>query len=325
MKDRGWLMSLKIWLGLFFCNLLWSLNPTIAKQVIEEIGPYYTAWFKYSVALAAYLGVMGWICFLDFKKKSKITPVFMPMKVNKDLITVACIGAATCFLSPMTQMLGLKNSSAVNNVILVAFEPIFTVVFGWVIFRESLSQWHFLSFFLATIGFLFLSHVFGNGFFIDPSISKTFGYGDCALLVAVAGESLYSVLARDLVKTYSGSVIFGTAVLVGVILLSLAVLPWQGLPPLGRVSWVGVGAIVWLGVMGTAIPYLYWIYALSQSVSIGSVVLSLFLQPLLGAVAAVVFLNEPLGLHQWVGGFMILLAVSIQIMAERSGCRYLEE
>jgi drug/metabolite transporter (DMT)-like permease len=309
-------MPLTTWIGLLLCNIAWSINPSIAKRIIQEVGPQHAAWLKYSVALTTYVVVMICRRFGSRGSGQRQAALFMPAKPRKDLLAVVMIGFATCFVSPMTQMFGLQASTAVNNSILVTFEPIFTVIFGWMIFGERLSKSHYLSFLLAIIGFLFISNVFMSFAVGKQAQSPAIGYGDLILLIAIAGEAIYSVLARRLTKTYPGPMIFGTAMLVGVVLLSLLVLPWKGLPAFGKLSLTGWIAVAWLGIMGTAAPYLYWLYALNRSLSLGSVVLSLFLQPLIGTLTAVLFLGEPFGANQLIGGVLIVLAVTSQILAE---------
>ncbi len=310
-------MSTMTWMGLILCNLVWAINPTIAKQIMRDVGPEHTALLKYTVALGFYLIFMIFLRFSHRKTRRKAKPILMPAYPRAELWTVVAIGFATCFLSPMTQVFGLQASSAANNCILVTFEPLFTVLFGWILYRERLSHSHYGSFFLATLGFLFLSRFLNadlSGFRV-PSFQ--IGSGDFILLIGVACEALYSVLARRLTRNHSGSTIFGTAMLVGVVLLAAVILPWKGLPPLHRLSFSGWLTVVWFGVFGTAVPDLYWLYALSRSLSLGSVVLSLFLQPLIGTAVAVAFLGEKLGTHHLIGGALILSAVLFQILAEK--------
>ncbi len=305
-------MKFTTWIGLILCNLVWAVNPTIAKRIIAVVGPEQTALLKYLIALLSYVFIAG--MFRVYSKKA--APLWMPTRPRKDLIIVGVIGFATCFISPMTQVFGLQASSAVSNCILVTFEPLFTVLFGWILYREHLTRSHFASFLLALTGFLFLSQILE----LDSFSLKTFAVrvesGDFILLIGVACEALYSVLARPLTKTYPGSTLFGTAMLFGVILLAGVVIPWKGLPPLHQLSTKGWLTVLWFGIMGTAVPYLYWLYALRSSLSLGSVVLSLFLQPLIGTAVAALFLGEKLGTHHYIGGGLILSGVLFQIFAE---------
>ncbi len=309
-------MSPWTWIGLILCNLVWAVNPTIVKRLIQEVGPEHTAFLKYAVGLVAYMVILGGLRLFPRKKSHRITPLWMPLLPKKDFLTVVAIGIATCFLSPLTQVIGLQVSSAANNCILVTFEPLFAVLFGWLFFRERMNQSHYGSFLLATLGFLFISKVLDFDSFDFKTNLIKFEVGDLILLVGVACEALYSVLARHLTRNYAGSTIFGTAMLVGVILLALVIFPWKGLPPLHHLSTQGWITAIWFGVFGTAIPYLYWLYALSKSHSIGSVVLSLFLQPLIGTAVAVAFLGEKLGPQHLIGGSLILGGVLFQILAE---------
>jgi len=80
-----------------------------------------------------------------------------------------------------------------------------------------------------------------------------------------------------------------------------------GWPQLGLFSWLVIG---WLAVMVTVVPYLLWFHGLSKIP--GSVAAStLFVQPLLGTMLAVVLLHERLTLFTVVGGLLIILSVFV--------------
>jgi threonine/homoserine efflux transporter RhtA len=93
------------------------------------------------------------------------------------------------------------------------------------------------------------------------------------------------------------------------------ILPWKGLPDFAGLSLRCWMAVLWLSIIGTTIPYLYWLHALNRTFSIASVVLSLFLQPLIGSAAGFLFLGEHFAMHQLAGGAMIIGAVAFQVVA----------
>lgn len=302
----------KTWIGLFLCNLAWAMNPSAAKIIIGEIGPEFTAWFKYTGALIAYFVIISLVKLRKIQYPKQIR-FFIKPKTRQDLKAVLSIGLTTCFLSPLTQMKGLTSSTAINNSLLVSFEPLFIVFFSWILLGERLYIRHIASFCLALFGFALLSKLpqlySGTGIFFQS--------GDLMLLGAIGAESIYSVLGKDLTKSYPPREIFGSAITIGAALLTLIISIQAGSPPLSALTVQGWIAIAWLGPIGTAATYLFWLYSLNQGLGLSSIVLTLFLQPVFGAIAGSVLLHEPLEIHQSLGAALIIFAVLLQIRLER--------
>lgn len=302
-------MTTRAFFALILCNVVWSANPTAGKLIIQEVGPGSAAWLRYASSFVFYLVMVR-----TLRRGPWFGSVWIRARSPRDWGLVSIIGLSTCFLSPLTQMLGLSESTAMSNAILVSFEPIFTVLLGWVFLRERLRRSHGLSFLLAILGFSLLSGFPGpeNG----ASESVTAWRGNLLLLIAVACESLYSVVARPLLSRHSGTAIFGSAMAVGCLALSILVGAREGIPQLGALSWKGWLGVLWFGPIGTAIPYLIWLRVLKGPVPLGSMVLTLFLQPFVGSLIGAWFLGEALHASQLVGGTLILLAVIFQVLAD---------
>jgi drug/metabolite transporter (DMT)-like permease len=118
-------------------------------------------------------------------------------------------------------------------------------------------------------------------------------------------------LARRLTATYAPLALFGTALFLGVMSLSLICSVWAGaffFPEWHHFTWKSLVALLWLGPIGTAGAYLYFMFLLVE-LPVMSVTLFLFLQPLAGAVWGYVFLGDRLSVTQIFGGALILLAV----------------
>ena len=69
------------------------------------------------------------------------------------------------------------------------------------------------------------------------------------------------------------------------------------------------------GSSGTAVGYLVWMMALSRA-PVASIVLTLFIQPVLGPIWGAIFLGERLSFSQALGSAWILLAVFGQAWGE---------
>src|SRR5205814_2164088 len=120
----------------------------------------------------------------------------------------------------------------------------------------------------------------------------------------------YTIRSKSMLVKHSPLVVTAAAI-VGSIAVWGPVAGWEvlhtGWPQLDLTSWL---AIVWLAVVTTVIAYLAWFYGLSRAS--GSIAAStLFIQPLLGTLLAIVLLNELLTLFTIVGGLLIIFSVYV--------------
>jgi drug/metabolite transporter (DMT)-like permease len=138
-------------------------------------------------------------------------------------------------------------------------------------------------------------------------------------LSALIGEASYSVLSLKLVDRYQPLGIFGSALAVGVGILTLSTLAIEGpymFFELSHLSWKSLCGLLWLGPMGTALAYFYWMSVLREA-SVASLALTLFIQPVLGAVWGYAFLGETLSGAQAMGAIFIITGVMTQSVAGR--------
>jgi O-acetylserine/cysteine efflux transporter len=128
------------------------------------------------------------------------------------------------------------------------------------------------------------------------------------------GEASYSIAGRHLLTRHRPVGIFGSALVVGVAFLT-AVLLLKGGPHLflglSGLTWRSSFALLWLGPIGTAFAYFYWLIALTEA-PVASLALTLFIQPVCGSLWGYFFLGERLSTLQAAGGVLILAAVSFQ-------------
>jgi len=312
-------MPVSIWVALIFCNVLWALNPTLAKILIHDVGPVWTAWIRCFGALSAYLiwkSTRWWVARASTSLHERSSYFFLKPKSKGEFFDLGMIGLATFLVSPLTQMSGLVSSTAVNNSLLVALEPLFTALFGWVFLKDRLNRAHLFSFTLALVGFSFLSRLIPQATWGSGALSLT--GGDFILVIATAGEAAYSIFARKLMKNHPAPLIFGTALGFGVALLTIIALAQEGgLPPLQKLSGPGAFAALWIGPVGTMLTYLFWLNVLQKGGAIGAMALTLFVQPVVGVLVGFFFLKEQLTLWQALGASIILTAVLIPDLINR--------
>lgn len=294
-------MNWRLLLALVLCNALWGMNPIMGKFLLQDFSPLQTAWLRYAasfvaLALVLVVGELGSVAALRLAKpKSRHVQFWL-----------CCLGLVTFFASPLLQYSGLSKAPASINALLVAFEPIFAVFLAWIVLHERLHMRQWIAFALSLCGFVLLNP---NGF----STVGTEGslVGSVLLLLVMPCEAFYTLASRILRTELSSINIFAFSLAWGFLLLSIVVGVKDGFPSLGHLHWHSLFGLLWLGPLSTCFGYIFWSLALKNA-PIAPVVLTLLVQPLVGAVAGVAILHESLGLVQCLGGLVILGALLVQ-------------
>jgi drug/metabolite transporter (DMT)-like permease len=303
-------MSVNVLAGLILCNLIWSAHPAMAKLVLADVSPALTAWLRYLSALVAYLVA------IPFVQKKGLGPVFLRPRNMRDGLLIVAVGFMAFCLAPLLQMTGLQSSRATDNALIVAMEPLMTVALARVVLGERLSQLHYFAFSLALTGFALLSGVLSG---MDASGTSSNFSGNLLMLAALIGEASYSVLSLKLIDRHAPMGVFGAALVSGVGILTLSTFAIEGpsmFYELSHLSWKSVSGLLWLGPMGTAFAYFYWMSVLREA-SVASIALTLFIQPVLGALWGYAFLKESLSGVQVLGAIFIITGVMTQSVVGR--------
>lgn len=273
--------------------------------MLADVSPDLAAWCRYTSALLAYLlFTFFWAAFRG-RPDSEKEPLFIP--ISKSVLLIGFMGFC---LSPILQLIGLNDSRATDNALIVAMEPLFTVFAAWIFLKEKIPRALLVSFFFALIGFALLTGLTPGQLGSDRSHLA----GNLLILLSLTGEACYSVSGRRLLKKYRPIGVFGSALGVGVVFLTLALLLRGGMQVFGGFSHLTVKsslALLWLGPLGTAFAYFYWLIALVEA-PVASLALTLFIQPVCGSIWGYIFLGERLNALQTAGGVLILAAVSFQ-------------
>ncbi|MCC6490413.1 MAG: DMT family transporter [Candidatus Hydrogenedentes bacterium] len=299
MKRLGHAGGIPILAGLFVANVLWAANPVMTKYLLADFEPLQVAWLRVT-ASAAVLGI-GWFAFAAPKQTGK------PSAGDGVFFRAALMGAIVFYLTPLLITYGLDASVAKHNSLITGMEPVVTIVLAWIILRERLGARRWLTVLIALAGFILLSGGAGG----DGSTS--YFLGDMLLLTAMAGEAMYSIIGKDMVRRVHPVAILAIALATGALCLSLQLAVTGALPHASQFTPRGLGALLWAGPVATAGCYAYWLACL-RHIPVHAAALSLFLQPLLGAVLGYTLMHDRLSAMQWTGGGMILLGLAVHVM-----------
>lgn len=308
-------MTLSALILLIFCNLIWAANPAMSKVLMSVCTPLQVAWLRYLSAGVAMVVLMTFVP----RFRPERQQVEESFRSKNDLLLLLLIGFLTFFASPLMQMKGLSLSRATDNAILIAIEPLITVALAALFLKERLSKRQIVAFGVAVLGFSLLS---GLGFSLQTTSPMLQGsvrsaaLGNVLMVLSLVGEGAYSVCARPLLKTKSPQVIFSLALSFGILMLSTVFIFGVDLPPVStfnRDHWM---ALIWLGPAGTACGYLLWMVVMKK-IEVSRMVLTLFVQPLVGTLIGFLFLGERLSGAQWIGGLLIITSLALDVFGPK--------
>jgi drug/metabolite transporter (DMT)-like permease len=273
----------------------------MGKILMREFPPLQVSWWRYSSALVA--AVIA-VVILSRRNRPPVNAKVMPW--------VFAMGLFTFFGSAVLQYRGLSLSTSSANALIVAMEPLFATLLAWIFLRESLRWQQGISFLIALAGFSLLSNLHPAD--IRGSFAL-FNFGNFLLLLTMPLEAMYSIISRKVAGRIDPLHLFAGALTCGFALLTIYVLLAPGLPghlPSTPQAWL---AVLWLGPLGTTLTYVFWTLALANA-SVAAVSLTLFVQPILGALFGTFFLGERMTAWQALGGALILVALVLQTLHE---------
>jgi drug/metabolite transporter (DMT)-like permease len=289
------------------------MHPVMGKVLLAQFTPVQVAWMRYGSAFLAYWAfVVGRCLFFSKSKRSsfgrlKEFVVFSPS--GRDNFLIFFLGAMAFCFSPLIQNLGLAQSLASENAMIVAMEPVVTAAFAWLLLKENVNSADIVAYFFAFLGFVCLASP--ETFSGTAQSTNSHFLGNFLILISLLGEAVYSILGKKLSGTYSPLALFGSALTFGVACL-IGVVSYiddrSVALHFSQMDWKSILAILWIGPLGTAGGYLYYMFALSES-SVVSTALLLFLQPLAGTFFGFFFMGDQFKLVQSVGSGLILFAL----------------
>ncbi len=296
--------------GLFFCNLIWSLNPVMGKFALGSMSPGTVAFWRYSTALLVFVAA-----FPQARSETWAALKSLVGPSRRDSALLILLGFLTFCFSPLAQLNGLHLSNASSNALIVAFEPLMTVAFAVLFLRERLRSNQKAALALALMGFLLVSRL-GDLGATEGSAAPSRGVvlaalGNALIFFSLTGEASYSVLGKALMLRLGAVRVFGAVLAIGTLFLALALALGLDVAPPAQAQewgWKAIFGILWMGPIGTAIPYFYWMRVL-EVVPVSTMALTVFLQPLFGVLWGMLFLGEALSISQILGGSLIALAV----------------
>lgn len=276
-------------------SVIWG-GTFIAGRVIQpEISPLLSATLRFlfasiSLILVLFLGRIGW------KRISM-----------KQFYQIMVLGGSGVFIYQILFFYGLQIIPASRAALLVAINPAMIALISFILWKEKISFKKGCGISLCVIGaVILLSDKAPNT--DDFMINK----GDLAILGCVISWGVYTVAGKNVIQEIGALHTVTYAVLFGTVLLILTSIYVEEIN-FEALSLLSVGDLVslsYLGILGSAIAYVWYYQGVSQlgAAGAGSFIA---LNPLSAVIIGTIFLNEKMSSMIILGGGLIILGIMI--------------
>jgi drug/metabolite transporter (DMT)-like permease len=289
-----------MWLTLAACQTIWAGSYVAMKFAGAELPVGAVVTLRVAIASLLFLPLV-------FRNG-------FPHIAGRDWALIAGLGALNFTISPSLQVASLRYTQAIDLSILVAVEPIMTVLLAAVVLRERLGPRTRAAGAIALAGTLVLSGVVGAP---GAEVTRERLIGNGMYIAATLCEISVTLAGGRLARRYDPLAAMGLMKMAG--FAAAAVLyagVWSDVS-VEAVSGRAWGSVIYLGAAASVFGYGVWYWVLRE-VPVSQAALSLFLQPVAGTLFGYVLAAERVGWSTAAGGALILGALAWQQTLRRA-------
>ena len=282
-KTVWWALALPL-----LAVLIWSLNITVTRYVVDYISPVSISFYRW---LVAFLVLTPFMLAKVWRERQLV------LQHWKQLAVLAAFGMV------LYQGLGYSAAhytTATNMGIINAFIPIFTIFVSMLMLKDIPNRFAVVGSILSFVGLLY---VMAQGNLVN--LVQSGGHlGDVMMVLAVFFYAFYGVF----LKKWQLQIPLMISLYVQIIFALLYHLPfvlWLGLDAIDQQN---VASVLYAGIFPSLIAPLVWMLAVQM---IGPNRTSIFmnLMPVFTAVIANIWLAEAWTVYHSIGGVIILLGI----------------
>jgi drug/metabolite transporter (DMT)-like permease len=275
--------------------LFWAGNAVVARALVGHFPPLALSFWRWALAFAI---------LLPFAARSLHTHRATLRTHWRMLTAIAFLGVASY---NSLQYLALQTSGPVNATLIGASGPAAGLVIGAALYgiRATRRQW--LGAAISIAGVLW---VIARGD-VANLLKLQFAVGDLVMLLATVLWSFYTWLLRRHRPPLPMTAFLTVQIALGTLMILpayLAELLWVGRVPAATPA--NLAALAYVVLLPSIVAYYCW----DRGVARAGAVLPMYftnLTPVFAALLATFFLTEPIGLHHFVGGALILLGIHL--------------
>jgi len=292
----------KDYLLMALVTLFWSGSFIAGKFALREMGPMEVAFLRF---------VLSVICFYPLLKVKRAKLRFpLSLKTHLELIL---IGALTTFAYHFLFFAALKHTSAISASLIIAFNPIMTMLISAIVFSdERMTSRKGAGALISFFGVLLvITHGQWWRFF-----EISWNRGDILMLLAVVCWSSSLVFSRKMLKRVDTISVTFYSIFYGLFFY----IPFLGMsgffghfPQASGLTW---GSILYMALFSTVIGYLVY-YEAIRNIGPSQTALMLNLIPVFTAILAILLLGEELILSKVIGALMVFSGITLVTLGKR--------
>jgi drug/metabolite transporter (DMT)-like permease len=279
---------------LFITAVIWGGTFIAGRLLGPECSPFTGAFLRFVAAN---------VVLLPYWLLTEGRPSRMDARL---ILLVLGLGASGVFAYNAFFLWGLKHIPAGRAAIIVAGNPVFIALLSRVFFKEPLGKVKILGVVLCLCG---AAVVIGRG---NPLglFSGELSLGDLAIAGAMFSWVTYSLLGKKVMGKLSPLAAVTLSCLAGMVMLFPPALSEGLVHQAAGLSSTGWAAIVYLGVLGTAVGFL-WFYQGIQKIGASKAAVFINFVPVSAAIMGAVLLGEPIDASILAGGALVLTGVAL--------------
>jgi drug/metabolite transporter (DMT)-like permease len=270
--------------------VMWAGAVVVAKNALNEVPPLTLSALRWVVATGA-IGII-----LLLRRGRDRLAIY-----RRDISRLVMMGMLGVTLQYSLCYIGLQYTTATNTALIFGTSPAFTAILSALFLGERLDSRRALGLVVAFIG-LFLVVTGGTLKQLQLTGQRL---GDLMILIIALAWAGYSVVGRPLFSRNSSLAATFHITWIGTLgLIPLAV--WEarqlGMSSPSLSVWL---AVVYMGVLCSAVALLAWNWALTQ-IEASQVGVYVYIEPVVTVLLASIFLNEALTWPVVIGGGLVL-------------------
>ncbi len=275
-----------------------GMNTAITRFAIGATDP---------ITLAAFRFGLGFVLLLPI---ALILRSRWPMR--RDWVGVALLGVLFFAVFMGLFNWSLEYTTAARGALALSILPLMTMVVGAALGIEPLGARKAIGVFVAMTG---VGAALASGLADAPAGAWR---GDVIMIAGTLCFAFYNVWSRPFIAR-SGSLPFVTAGM-GAGAACMTLLAWSsdGLAAVGGFGWSQWAAVVYLVVIGAALTFFLWVFALAQTTPT-RVANTITLNPVTAAIVAAILLGEPIGFNLIVGVVAVFAGIWLASTERRAG------
>jgi drug/metabolite transporter (DMT)-like permease len=280
--------------ALSFMSVAWSAAYIAGKVVLAELPPLSTSAVRYSLA-ALVLLPLAWRARASWQE---LRSVAAPM-----VVMMACGGLLYQWLF----LFGLHSTTATNASLLIALNPVLTVLLLALVGAERLDAQRVGGIVLALAGAAMII-TRGDASSLSGLAGGSLRRGDLLTMLAALCWACFNVASRRVVHTlnaaFTNCLIYGFGGLVQALVVGPLTLSSE-LAGISSSAWTG---LLVMSVISSVVAGQLFLYGV-RVVGVSRTVVFIYVTPVLTALASVAWLGESLGVAHVLGGTAVLAGV----------------